>query len=149
MFTKILLCTDGSDDARNAAAAAIEIAQKFESQIILISVFNPAPALAVPITGGPGLVPYIDTGVIQAISDEFHTRAEQSTIQMLEEGKAPYTVKHGYGHPVDGIVNAAEEENIDLIVMGSKGMGDFKRFLIGSISDGVLHHAHCPVLIVR
>ena len=149
MFTKILLCTDGSDDSRNAAAAAIEIALKFQSKVTLISAFNPAPALAVPVTGGPGLVPYIDSAVMQEISENFHAAAERTVIQMLDEKKVPYTLSHGFGHPVDVIVNAAHEEQTDLIVMGSRGMGDFKRFLLGSISDGVLHHAHCAVLIVR
>ena len=149
MFTKILLCTDGSDDARSAAKAAIEIAQKFQSKVTIISAFNPVPALAVPVTGGPGLVPYMDAGVVQEISEEFHTIADQAVSRLLDQEKIPYTIRHGFGHPVDVIVSAAQDVQSDLIVMGSRGMGDFKRFLIGSISDGVLHHAHCAVLIIR
>ncbi len=149
MFDHILLCTDGSENALRAAAAAIDIAQKFHSHITLISVFNPAPALAIPVTGGPGLVPYVDAGVIQEICDEFHMATEKAAVELLNNSNLKYQTKQGFGHPVDEIVSAAEAQDVNLIVLGSRGMGDFKRFLIGSISDGVLHHAHCPVLIIR
>ncbi len=149
MFTKIMLCTDGSDDAQKAAKAAIEIALKFQSEVTLISAFNPAPALAVPVTGGPGLVPYLNASVVQEISEQFHASADKLASELLNKSKVPYTLRQGFGHPVDVIVDAAKAEQSDLIIMGSRGMGDFKRFLLGSISDGVLHHAHCAVLIVR
>ena len=53
------------------------------------------------------------------------------------------------GHPADVILCVGEEESCDLIVLGSRGLGEVKRFLLGSVSDAVAHHAYCPVLIVR
>jgi nucleotide-binding universal stress UspA family protein len=53
------------------------------------------------------------------------------------------------GQVADTIINIAKEEGSDLIVIGSRGLSGAKRFLLGSISNSVIHHAECPVLIVR
>ena len=58
--------------------------------------------------------------------------------------KAVFNYKAG-----EAIVNAAKEEKVTLIVMGTRGLGKIRRTLMGSVSDYVLHHAHCPVLICR
>jgi nucleotide-binding universal stress UspA family protein len=50
---------------------------------------------------------------------------------------------------VYAITNYADEKHVDLIVVGSRGMGGFKRMLLGSVSSGILNHAHCSVLVVR
>jgi nucleotide-binding universal stress UspA family protein len=52
-------------------------------------------------------------------------------------------------HPADSIVQVAEETGADLVVMGSRGLGGIKRALMGSVSDSVVRHAHCPVMVVR
>jgi nucleotide-binding universal stress UspA family protein len=53
------------------------------------------------------------------------------------------------GHPADEIVRAAAEADIDLVVVGARGLGRFKRLLLGSVSERVLHRAYCPVLVVK
>ena len=55
----------------------------------------------------------------------------------------------GKGIPAEEILRVAEEEGVDLIVIGSRGLSGVKAFLLGSVSDKVSHHAKCPVLIVR
>ncbi len=53
------------------------------------------------------------------------------------------------GYPAEEIIKCAETEKVDMIVMGSRGHGLIGRFLVGSVSDRVVHHAHCSVTIVR
>ena len=75
--------------------------------------------------------------------------AEKLTAEVLDAEPTDYSCRREIGHPVDRIVSVAKDEKSDLIVMGSRGLGGWNSYLLGSVSDGVLHHAHCPVLIVR
>ncbi|HZP80897.1 MAG TPA: universal stress protein [Chthonomonadaceae bacterium] len=146
MFQKILVGSDGSEDALKAARTAAEIAVKFDGEIVLVTVFNPAPLLA---SGALTSGAVISTETVYQAAEEAQVAVEARTGKVLAEAGARYTARRELGHPVDKIVRVAEEEQADLIVLGSRGLGGFQRFLLGSVSDGVLHHAHCPVLIVR
>lgn len=146
MFKKILVCTDGSENAVHAAEAASELAWKFGADVILLNVVNPSPLVA----------PYVLAVEAAPNSDVILQYAEESQRAVLEHAVAPFkregiklTTRAEIGQQVDCIISVAEEEKADLIVMGSRGLGGFQRLLLGSVSDGVLHHAHCPVLIVR
>lgn len=146
MFQQIIVGTDGSEQALQAARVAGEMALKFQAQVTLLSVFDIA-SLPLPYQSVAGKLPYLEER--HKIAEETHQQALRSTMQVLEAMDVPHTCRYEIGHPVDTIVRVAQEQNADLIVMGSRGMGTFKRFLLGSVSDGVLYHAHCPVLIVR
>jgi nucleotide-binding universal stress UspA family protein len=146
MFQHILLASDGSDNALRAAHAAAEIAKKFDARVTLLTVFNP-PVMAPPFLGGPE--PMIDAEVLTQQAEEIQEAVERRTGQALEQHGVVYEARREVGHPVDHIVGVAEKEHVDLIVMGSRGLGGLQSFLLGSVSDRVLHHAHCPVLIVR
>lgn len=147
MFTKILVCSDGSEHALAAAGAAAEIAQKFGAEIVLLNVFNPA-AVPAPFIGVPGasLLTATDMG---CYAQELQQTVEKDTGRVFDEIGVPYICRRELGHPVDRIVAVAATIKADLIVMGTRGLGQWKSYLLGSISDGVLHHAHCPVLIIR
>ncbi len=148
MISRILLCSDGSDHALNAARAAGEIAQKFGAEVTLLSAYNPPPeALSVPDMPGVGL--YIDIETSQRLCDNFHDAAQSKTGSILDGMGVKYKSLREFGPPVDHITDTAANLKADLIVIGSRGLGGFKRLLLGSVSDGVAHHAHCPVLIVR
>ena len=58
-------------------------------------------------------------------------------------------VKQVHGRPQADILRVAEEEKVDMIITGTRGMGKLRRTLLGSVSDHVLHHSHVPVLICR
>lgn len=146
MFQHILLASDGSDNAIRAADTAAQIASKFGARVTILTVFNP-PVMAPPFLGGPE--PIIDAEVLTQQAEEIQEAVERRTGAILETQKVPYECRREVGHPVDHIVSVAEQENADLIVMGSRGLGGLQSFLLGSVSDRVLHHAHCPVLIVR
>ncbi len=146
MFTHILMATDGSEHALKAAACAAEIAQKFGSEVTLLCVFNP------PLTQGPqiGVVDTpVDPAVIARYGEEVQEAVERRTGQVFEQYGVAYQARREVGHPADMIIAIAARSNADLIVMGSRGLAGLQSFLLGSVSERVLRHAHCPVLIVK
>ncbi len=147
MYKKILLPTDGSASSLKAAEAAAEIAQRFEGQILMLYVFNPA-IVPVPFTGLSGL-PMGEGDDMGQYAHKVQSEIEEETGKVLRDFGVEFKTRQELGHPVDRIVSVAHDEQSDLIVMGSRGLGSMKSLLLGSVSDGVLHHAHCPVLIVR
>ena len=146
MFTHILLASDGSEHALKAARVAADIATKFGAQLTLLSVFDP-PVVRSPIVSPQE--PPIDTTTLTRLAAETQDAVERRTGQVLEECGTPYLCRRETGHPVDMIVRVAKKTQADLIVMGSRGLGGLESFLLGSVSDRVLHHSHCPVLIVK
>jgi nucleotide-binding universal stress UspA family protein len=146
MFSKILVCNDGSEHAMRAARAAAELAKKFGSAALVLSVIPPVPVLA-PYVMAMDAAP--DMSGLRLEAEQEH-RAALACVEALYRAEAiPVRTLAEEGHAVEVISRVAEEEKVDLIVLGSRGMGGFQRFLLGSVSDGVAHHAHCPVLIVR
>ena len=147
MVSKILVCSDGSQRSLEAAAVAAQIASRFGSEIILLTVFDPSviPAATLGVPGGM-LETTVNSG---CFAEETQTAVEHETGRVLAEANVAYRSRRELGHPVDRIISSAHDENVDLIVMGSRGVGGFERLLLGSVSEGVLRHAHCPVLAVR
>jgi nucleotide-binding universal stress UspA family protein len=147
VFSKILVCSDGSHKAIDAANAAAQIAQKFGSEVVLLTVFDPS-VVAAATMGIPGgtLASTVDSG---SFANEAQAAVEHETGKVFAEAGVAYRSRRELGHPVDRIIVSAHDEQADLIVMGSRGLGGFERLLLGSVSAGVLRHAHCPVLAVR
>jgi len=143
--TKILLATDGSDDAKLAARAAADLTQKTGSELHVACV---------------GLLSRIDP-YHDLISPSYRFDTERNAVndaqEFLEEQvdwirDQGGTVKQGHlrtGRPDAEIVDLAEEIGAGLIAIGNRGQGGVRRALMGSVSDSVVRHAHCPVLIVR
>lgn len=147
MFETILLCSDGSEQALKAAQAAAELAGKFDSQIVMLNVYNPNFA-PVPFVGLPESV-MLAEGNISCYVQELQATVEKTTGAILAVAECRYKCRREIGHPIDRIVATAQDIKADLIVLGSRGLGGWNSYLLGSVSDGVLHHAHCPVLIMR
>ena len=146
--TKILLATDGSKEAELAFASAAELSEKTASELHVVYV------------GHMPLVSYESPGAITLDPDlwrRMHEDAEEGARTKLDElvqrvGKigSEVTEMHArLGRPDAEIVGLADELGAGLIVLGSRGLGPLRRALMGSISDSVVRHAHCPVLIVR
>jgi nucleotide-binding universal stress UspA family protein len=146
---KILVPIDGSDASLKAAKYAIKAAMCEKAQITCIHVI-PAPENISEFEGKPFYS-------LQAYYDELGKYAKPWFEKIIETGK-----KMGLSEdniitdivadvsPVaDAIINYAANNNTDIIVMGSKGKTGLKRFLIGSVAEGVVRHAHCPVVVVR
>jgi nucleotide-binding universal stress UspA family protein len=147
--TRILLATDGSREARLAASTAADIANSTNSELHLLTVApgNPDPVYHIH-EGGLRYETYQQA--LEAIKGEAQKVLDE---QVQEIERAGGSVKEAYlrvGERRDqAIVHLAEELSAGLIVMGSRGLGGVRRALMGSVSDSVVHHAHCPVMIVR
>ena len=145
---KILLATDGSEDAVNALNFALRFPFPRESIISVMTVAGNIPML-------PEELDALDDAQRQQMD-----RAEQKLVADAEElvkresarlqadGRAGKAMVRN-GNAVDEILAAAEEIDADLIILGSHGSGLARRFLLGSVSDGVLESAKCSVLIVK
>ncbi|NLH98088.1 MAG: universal stress protein [Chthonomonadales bacterium] len=146
MFTKLLLASDGSDYALRAAQAAAAIAKSMGASVTVLHVFS-APLLQMTAPGAPGMD--IDPGAVNDYMEQVQDSVARRTGRILEEAGVAYDTLTEVGHPAEVITRIAEDDGYDLIVLGSRGMTPIKSFLLGSVSDKVSHHAHCPVLIVK
>jgi nucleotide-binding universal stress UspA family protein len=146
MFQKILIGSDGSVSARNAAQLASEIARRFDSETIVVNAFDISFTAAADV--GTWCLPASSDIIGKSMQSE-RAAAEDAVKPLLAPLQPPYRMIQELGHPVDVLLAVAEREHADLIVVGGRGLRQMKEFLLGSVSHCVLHHAHCPVLIER
>lgn len=146
--TKILLATDGSEEADLALTTAADLAEKTDSELHVAFVFPtavqrpfPNPILARP---AEEMEHELEEAMHQA--QEFLDRQVE---RVKSEGVSVAEAHLVRGRPDREIVHISEEVGAGLVVMGSRGLGGVRRALMGSVSDSVVRHAHCPVLIVR
>jgi nucleotide-binding universal stress UspA family protein len=148
MFSKILLCSDGSPGAMTAVRMGAQIAQKFHSTTLLLHSHDPANALY-PAVGSRGWEFVAGSQKFDFDYEETQRDVTEQSGKILREGGLKYETVLECRHPVEAITSVAKQDAADLIVMGGRGTSVVPSFLLGSVSEGVLHHAHCPVLIVR
>ena len=147
MFTHILIASDGSEHAMRAAKYAAELSKKFDAKLTLITVLDPPAMLPSNVME---MWSAVDITPLMEQAEKMQEAIEKHTQEVLaQEGITDLECVREVGHPVDMIINVAGREAVDLIVMGSRGLGGLQSFLLGSVSERVLHHAHCPILIVR
>ena len=146
---KILLATDGSADADLALSTAVDLANSTDSELHLVTAAPgyPDPVYATHETGFR-YESYED--VMQAIRDDArHILDEQvDKVEKMGGHVAGAHLKTDERRD-QAIVHLADEIGAGLIVMGSRGLGGLRRALMGSVSDSVVRHAHCPVMVVR
>jgi len=144
--TRILLATDGSEEATLATRTAIDIAGKTGSELHIILV-----GLSVSYYVGMGPPEIVDVpGPAQEELNQEAQRLLNAQARWIEANGGTVAETHlRIGKPDEEIVSQAEELGAGLIVIGSRGLGGIRRALMGSVSDSVVRHAHCPVLVVR
>ena len=143
--TKILLATDGSEEASLAARTAVDLAHKTDSELHVVNVG--LQDYGYPIYAVPELE---DVRRIQEeVTQEARKLLDAEVEQVRAAGGSVVKAHLGMGRPDVEIVKLAEEIGAGLIVMGSRGRGRIRHTLMGSVSDSVIRHAHCPVLVVR
>ncbi len=143
MFQNILLATDGSKYATYAAEAVLGLVKEFQNkdrEIILLHVSDTPP------TRSQLMQADLD---VQSVLREKAGKAVASTEQKFAEADVAYTLEVALGDPADGIVDFAKTNDIDLIIIGSRGLGAVGSVLLGSVSRRVAHEAPCPVMIVK
>ena len=137
---KILLATDGSEEAELAARTAADLATKTGSELHLVHVLVLPPET---------LYDPFGTDAREEFEKRGRARLEELTKKLEASGGAVEGAHFRVGSPDAEIVAQAEEVGADMVVLGSRGLGVMRRALMGSVSDSVVRHAHCPVLVVR
>jgi nucleotide-binding universal stress UspA family protein len=141
--TKILLATDGSEEAQLAATTAADLAEKTDSELHVLTVGPDFPLYE--LTEHPA--DFED--VLRKNRREAKEVLEQQAKRIEQSGATVKETHLREGPAEEEIVEVAEELGAGLIVLGSRGHGRLSRALMGSVSDAVVRHAHCPVTIVR
>lgn len=133
---------DKSEPANRALEYAIDLAKKYSSKISIVAYVS----LNIGYSGDGGSS-YVDMIELQRRSAEYTLSKLEPRLQEL---KIPFNLKAIEGTSItETLVSYAERHHVNLIVMGSRGLGGFKKLLLGSVASGVLQHSKCPVLIVK
>ena len=145
MFDSIVVGTDGSDTAGEAVRQAADLAGRLGAKVHVVSAYEPVPEsrLREEREQVPG-----DLQWMVSPRDDVNATLEAAAQEIRDLGVA-VDIHAREGDPADAILDVAEEQGVDLIVVGNKGMTGAKRFLLGSVPNKVSHHAPCSVMIIR
>jgi nucleotide-binding universal stress UspA family protein len=146
MFGSIVVGTDGSETATSAVRQAIELARELGARLHVVSAYEPvsdqrlrSERVELPKDLQWIINPRED---VLSLLEAAEREAEHAGVTNVETFARQ-------GDAADAILDVAEEQRADLIVVGNRGMTGAKRFLLGSVPNKVSHHAPCSVLIVR
>ena len=169
MFKNILVATDGSNHANKAVDLAADMAAKNNAALTVLSVIKGgaltegASRLARekgvdmnPVLDFPNITAIVPEGgpFLPNVKDTLATSRIQAELAeaIMEEAKDRAAAARGLtetGDAAEAILRVAEAESVDLIVMGSRGLGALKRLLVGSVSQTVSHLANCTCITVK
>jgi nucleotide-binding universal stress UspA family protein len=143
--TKILLASDGSEEAELALITAIDLTNNTNSELHVVTVGGVEYRHGYDIPESGDLL----QETFEAIEREAQETLDEQ-VKKIEEARGTVTEAHlRMGRAAEEIVNLGEEIGVSLIIIGSRGRGGIRRALLGSVSDSVIRHAHCPVLVMR
>jgi nucleotide-binding universal stress UspA family protein len=145
MFDRIVVGTDGSETAAEAVRTAVELAKMSNAKLEIVSAYEPVPQSRLREEG---------EGISGDVSHMLNPREDVSVIldkasAEAKKGKVEVVTHPREGEPADAILDVAEENNADLIIVGNKGMTGARRFLLGSVPNKISHHSPCDVWIVH
>lgn len=144
MFSKILIPLDGSSLAEKVLPYATEIAQRFNADLVLVRVLPPM----VVIPGNHEIFSY-RSDLLQSIETEANLYLQKIKNNLTSQGlSVKFDLLEG-GPVAEMILEAATDQNVDLIVMSTHGYSGSKRWVYGSVANKVLQQAQCPVFLVR
>lgn len=143
LYNKILLPTDGSKFAEKSLKHALLIANASGAEIIALGVVENSFSLNLP-----------SSDSVKDINQLLHDETEKNlkNVETFRD-KLGYdvkiTLKVAEGFPAKAILNTIDDENIDLVIIGSSGKSGFDKFIMGSVADKVVNSAKCSVLVIR
>ncbi|KQL50849.1 hypothetical protein AN964_24880 [Heyndrickxia shackletonii] len=141
MFRKILVAVDGSEMSEKALEAGLHLAKEQKADVTLVHVER---NITIPV----GLEGTTVDNIYESIQKEGENLLNNMKVKAEAEGIQAQTV-YLQGDPAVQIVQLAEKENHQLIVIGSRGLGNIKEMMLGSVSHKISQLSHCPVLIVK
>ena len=145
MFSRIVVGTDGSETATEAVRTAIELAKLSDATLEIVSAYEPVPQQRLK-EESEGISGDLSHAVnpredVQFVLDKAAAEAKKEKVEVVTHPRE--------GDPADAILDVAEENNADLVLVGNKGMTGARRFLLGSVPNKISHHAPCDVWIVK
>lgn len=143
MFERICVAVDGSAHGAHALDVAIDLAKRYRSELTIVAVAPLVPVFVSPTE------PWVPTGVPEVELQAYREIVTRAVDTAKGSGITPVTGVCLEGVIVDELVAHLDEHPADLVVMGSRGLSTAKRLLLGSVSESLLHHVQCPVLLVR
>ena len=140
-----MVAVDGSNPSFNASNYAIDLAKKYDAELVVLNIVSLVPS---------SQFEYVNIGRMREIETTETEKAQQEVDKVKQraiENKVSVetAVLVKYTKVVKEIVEYAEQMNIDMIVIGSRGITGIKKMLLGSVADGVVTYSHCPVLVVK
>ena len=140
-FARILLATDGSPSAQQAAEVAATIAKAFDSEVTVLSAIPSISARVAPLEGE----------YYSKLINKADDNADKAAAVFKKAGVtvSQKEVPQGRASVVEAITDYAAQDKTSLVVLGTRGLGGFKRALLGSVSSGVAEHSPCAALVVR
>lgn len=143
---KILVAVDGSSPSFNASDYAIDLAKGNDAELIVLYILSPVPYSQFEYAN-IGRMKEIETIEKEKAQQEVVNKVKQKATQEKVSVKTDVLIK--YTSVVKEIVEYAENNKVDMIVIGSRGKTGFKKMLLGSVASGVVTYSHCPVLVVK
>ena len=145
MFDRIVVGTDGSETAAEAVRTAVELAKLSDAKLEIVSAYEPVPQSRLR-EESEGISGDVSHSInpredVQLVLDKAAAVAKQADVDVVTHPRE--------GDPADAILDVAEENHADLVMVGNKGMTGARRFLLGSVPNKISHHAPCDVWIVK
>ena len=117
---------------------SLSLAESFDCTILIFAVARP-----------PEPATSVEMGAVLDDAREHFEEAFKKIFEKAQGHDVVITTDIAVGHPAEQIVHRAEQDKVDLIILGRRGMSRFETWLLGSVSERVLRYAHCPVMVVR
>jgi nucleotide-binding universal stress UspA family protein len=151
-FDKIMVAIDGSKESMHAANCAIGVAKRYNATLVVLTVLPQELRYDYEIDRVDPEIPMTPVrGIVELsrmeIEDKWFTVIKKNAL--VSNVRVETEVVMEAKSVVSDIIEYSEKQGIDLIVIGTKGKTGLRRLLLGSVSQGVLAYAHCPVLLVR
>jgi nucleotide-binding universal stress UspA family protein len=153
-FSRILIAIDGSISSMHTIDYAISIAMKNNSQLVILYVIDvykypylPSSIILAPTFGSEKYLE--ERNEAEKQMNKIKEKYKQKTKNNIDSKELKTEIVEGAKSAATTIMEYAESENIDLIIIGSRGRTSFKKLLLGSVSSDIIKNAHCAVLVIR